>query len=51
MCKHCSHSEEDHVGYNYIDGQRVLIPGKLCFWGENQGYQEDFCICPGFEHV
>lgn len=45
-CKHCGHSEEDHVGH-WAGGE--LIPGKLCYYMENQGYQQDLCQCPGFD--
>lgn len=34
-CFNCGHSEEDHTN-------------MLCYWAENQGYQEDLCPCPGF---
>jgi len=49
VCKNCGHPEEDHVGYWVKkDGSKELIPGKLCFWAEGQGYSQDLCGCPGF---
>lgn len=45
-CVNCGHPEEDHVGYR-SGGE--LIPGKLCYHEENQGYCEDLCTCPGFD--
>ncbi len=45
-CPHCDHPEEDHVGH-WADG--TLIPGKRCFYEENQGYSQDLCPCPGFD--
>ena len=52
MCKHCGHSEKDHHGYwlNKETGKwDIEIPGYLCFYEENIGHQEDFCVCPGYE--
>lgn len=46
LCPNCGHPESDHVGYW---GSGELIPGKLCYWAENQGYQQDLCPCPGFD--
>lgn len=46
ICKNCGHSELDHVGY-WADG--TIIPGKLCYYEENQGHSEDLCECIGFE--
>ena len=45
-CPNCEHPESDHKGY-WSDG--TLIPGKRCFYMENQGYQQDLCGCPGFD--
>lgn len=46
LCPNCNHPESDHEGY-WSDGE--LIPGKLCFHMENQGYDQDLCPCPGFD--
>jgi hypothetical protein len=55
ICKHCGHPEVDHgpACGRWRDTKTgewdIIIPGRLCFWAENQGYQEDLCACPGFE--
>ena len=48
-CKQCGHPEDDHgpESGRWTDGR--VIPGRLCYHEENQGYQEDLCPCSGFD--
>ena len=54
-CTQCHHPEADHgptAGrwQNPDTGEwDRVIPGRLCFYMENQGYQQDLCDCPGFD--
>ena len=53
-CTQCGHPEADHgptAGrwQNPDTGEwDVPIPGRLCYYMENQGYQQDLCPCSGF---
>ena len=48
-CPNCCHPEEDHgpICGQWATGE--VIPGRLCYYAENQGYSEDLCACPGFD--
>lgn len=54
-CKQCDHPEDDHGPTsgrwrNRQSGEwDVIIPGRLCYYMENQGYQQDLCDCTGFD--
>ena len=56
-CIACGHPEADHGPasgrwQNKETGEwDVVIPGRLCYYMENLGYQQDLCDCPGFNLV
>lgn len=49
LCKTCGHPEAHH---GPISGRRddtgCAIPGRLCFYGENYGFERNLCDCSGF---
>lgn len=53
-CKNCGHPEVDHGPHcgrwqdPVTKEWTVVIPGRLCFYEENIGHQEDLCECPEF---
>jgi len=48
LCTQCKHPEADHgpESGRWTDGS--TIPGRLCYYMENQGYSQDLCPCSGF---
>ena len=48
MCGNCGHPEGDHgpVSGRWTSGE--IIPGRLCYFEENQGHCEDLCPCAGY---
>ena len=54
LCTQCGHPEEDHgpaSGWwkNETTGEWTdVLPGRPCYYMENQGYSQDLCCCTGF---
>lgn len=48
LCRMCGHAEAHHGPISGRWSGNQVIPGRLCYWAENQGYSEDLCPCSGF---
>ena len=48
LCTQCGHRESDHGPHSgrWVDG--TTIPGRYCFYVENQGWSQGMCPCTGF---